>query len=97
MVQISHVASHVDNDIILPFIQAPSETPKEKNDSKCIRFLRKKHQCLIIYCLLSIVFLQTCTLIVSKLDDESFNNILKYFTNFVHKNATIINNCNCTE
>jgi len=63
------------------------------NESMCLRYIRKKYNCLIIYCLLLIVFLQTLQQIITKLDSNSFNTLLKLFSNTSHNivNTTQIN------
>lgn len=89
--------SHIANDVITPFIPVLNEKEVQKqSSSKCTRFLRKKHQCLIIYSLLTIVFLQTLMNIVSKLDDEAFNNVVNYISKILVQNETIVDTCNCT-
>ena len=86
----SDPASHLEDGVATSFLQQ-TEVPRG-NDSNCIRFLRKKYQCLVIYSLLTIVFLQSFTTIVSKFDDNAFNMIIKSLSDFVNNTNTISTN-----
>ena len=57
-------------------------------DPLCVRFLRRKYQCFIIYCLLGIMFLQTITNITSRLDNNTINKLTVLFSKFNFKNDT---------
>lgn len=51
----------------------PNDDSKAKNESYCLRFLRKKYQCFIIYTLLIIVFIQN---VIPKINEEYINRLL---------------------
>ena len=48
----------------------------EKDDTKCIRFLKRKFKCVIIYMLLVISLIQLIVIICEKMDDKYLNIIL---------------------
>ena len=87
----SDLVSHLENGVVTTFLQQTEKVPRG-NDSNCIRFLRKKYHCLIIYSLLIIVFLQSFTTIVSKFDDNTFNLMFKSLSDFVNNTNTISTN-----
>lgn len=90
------VSTNLDNDTLSSFIPMQMEIPHKIENSKCTRFLRKKHQCLIIYALLSIVFLQTSMSIITKIDDKAFNDVISYFSNLSVRNVNSEEFFNCT-
>jgi hypothetical protein len=58
----------------------------EKDDTKCIRFLKRKFKCVIIYMLLVISLIQLIVIICEKMDDKYLNIILE---KIMSKNQTI--------
>jgi hypothetical protein len=56
-----------------------------RSDNLCIRFVRKKFKCIIIFCLLLIVLLEVIKLILEKVDNETIQYL---FSNYVLKNTT---------
>lgn len=58
----------------------------EKDDTKCIRFLKRKFKCVIIYMLLVISLIQLIVIICEKIDDKYLNIILE---KIMSKNQTI--------
>ena len=58
----------------------------EKDDTKCIRFLKRKFKCVIIYMLLVISLIQLIVIVCEKMDDKYLNIILE---KIMSKNETI--------
>jgi len=58
----------------------------EKDDTKCIRFLKRKFKCVIIYMLLVISLIQLIVIVCEKMDDKYLNIILE---KIMSKNQTI--------
>lgn len=80
-----------------PFLPTHIKNKNAHNESLCIRFLRRKYSCFIIYCLLVIVFLQTIVNIMSKIDDPTFNNLITHVSNSILKLKNSTDFCNCTQ
>jgi hypothetical protein len=59
------------------FIQEIKSNPDHRNDNLCIRFLRKKFKCVIIYTLLFYSFLQLAILLIQKTDDSKLNDLIR--------------------
>lgn len=85
----------VTESVLEPFLEEPKYDTyldvSRKNDSCCIRFLRKKYQCFIIYTLLLIVFIQN---IVPLLEKDFIYDILDKFMKKDSQNMSNI--CNYT-
>lgn len=61
---------------------------EEIDDGLCIRCLRKKFKCLIIYTLLLIVIFQMIMLLISKLSDSNVNFLFEKISQNAYTNST---------
>jgi hypothetical protein len=57
----------------------------DENDTKCVRFLKRKFKCILIYLLLLISLFQLIVLIFEKVDDKYLNILLE---KLISKNRT---------
>ncbi len=60
----------------------------ENGDSKCIKFIKRKFRCILIYMLLCISLIQLIVIIFEKIDDKYFNILIENL--LTNKNLTQI-------
>jgi hypothetical protein len=74
---IPEMAVNENEEVKHPFIENQFEP--ESKDSLCLRYIRNKYYCTIIYCLILLVMMQIVLQVIEKLDNDSINMILSYF------------------
>lgn len=61
-----------------------------KRDNLCIRFIRKKFKCLVIFILLLITIFELCNTIISKIDETLLKTMIENFSNNFKTSLNII-------
>jgi len=63
-----------ENTEMNPFIE---ESQKSRKNTTCVRFMRKKFQCIIVYTLLLIAFLEVIQIVMDKLNSDTIESLYK--------------------
>ena len=78
----------------------PQEEKKQQNqqDNLCIRFIRKKYRCLLLWALTCIIFLQLVILVIEKVDvGKLIDSFIQLINTDLQVNTTILNNSEIIE
>jgi hypothetical protein len=82
-----------DNNELKNIFVEEKDIDRIYTDSLCIRYMRKKYHCTIIYCLLLLVLMQIILQIITKLDTDSIDNLISFFKQgYSNKTFNVTNN-----
>ena len=70
-------SSHIVSDVLQMEVENANMNAKRNNESHCVRFCRRKFQCLLLFILLTITILELCRALFEKISNSTLNSIIE--------------------